>query len=52
MKIVDIRANYDKALTEASEVIMTGGLVIYPTDTVYILAVDPTNDKAVETLLK
>lgn len=51
MKTVDIRANYDAAIKTAAKVILAGGLVIYPTDTVYILAVDPTNTEAVKTLL-
>jgi L-threonylcarbamoyladenylate synthase len=36
---------------KAAEVIKKGGLVIFPSDTVYILAVDPTNQKAVNKLL-
>jgi L-threonylcarbamoyladenylate synthase len=43
MKMVDIK--------KAASVIKSGGLVIFPSDTVYILAVDPTNQKAVEKLL-
>ncbi|MBP9817639.1 threonylcarbamoyl-AMP synthase, partial [Candidatus Shapirobacteria bacterium] len=38
-------------ITKAAEVIKQGGLVIFPSDTVYILAVDPTNQKAVDKLL-
>lgn len=37
---------------KAAEVIKAGGLVLYPTDTVYILAVDATNQKAVNKLLE
>ncbi len=33
------------------EILKNGGLVVFPSDTVYILAVDPTNEKAVEKLL-
>jgi len=38
-------------IKEAVEVIKNGGLVIFPTDTVYILAVDPTNQRAVDKLI-
>lgn len=40
-----------KEIEKAAEVIKNGGLVIFPTDTVYILAVDPTNQKAVDKLI-
>ena len=36
---------------KAAEVINKGGLVVFPSDTVYILAVDPTNKLAVDKLL-
>lgn len=38
-------------IEKAAEVINRGGLVLYPSDTVYILAVDPTNQVAVDKLL-
>ena len=38
-------------IKKAAEVIKKGGLVVFPSDTVYILAVDPTNQKAVDKLL-
>jgi len=41
-----------KALEEAAKIILAGGLVIFPSDTVYILAVDPTNEKGVKKLLE
>ncbi|MEI8067600.1 MAG: L-threonylcarbamoyladenylate synthase [Candidatus Shapirobacteria bacterium] len=40
-----------KIIEETARVLNSGGLVIFPSDTVYILAVDPTNKKAVEKLL-
>lgn len=40
-----------KIIKEAAKVILSGGLVVFPSDTVYILAVDPTNEMAVEKLL-
>src|SRR3989339_569657 len=49
MKIIKIsQKNY---LSQAVAVIKSGGLVVYPSDTVYILAVDPRNPEAVKKLL-
>lgn len=50
MQIVDIKKN-SEAVKKAAEAIRNGGLVVFPTDTVYGLMVDPTNKKAVEKLL-
>jgi len=43
MEMVDIKV--------AAKVIKSGGLVVFPSDTVYILAVDPTNQEATNKLL-
>ena len=51
MFILDISKNYDLVLSKAAENILAGNLVIFPSDTVYILAVDPTNQAAVDLLL-
>ena len=52
MKILEIRENnYQKILKETVKVLENGGLVVFPSDTVYILAVDPTNQKATDKLL-
>lgn len=51
MKIIDIKNNYNQVIKKTVEVILAGGLVVFPSDTVYILAVDPTNKKGVEKLL-
>jgi len=51
MFILDISQNYDLVLKKAAENILAGNLIIFPSDTVYILAVDPTNQKAVDLLL-
>ncbi len=52
MKILEIRENnYQKVIKKTAKTIKSGGLVVFPSDTVYILAVDPTNKKAVEKLL-
>lgn len=52
MKILDIKQNYKKTINETAKVLMGGGLVVFPSDTVYILAVDPTNEKGVKKLLE
>ena len=44
--------NYNQVIKEAAETILAGGLVVFPSDTVYILAVDPTNEKGVKKLLE
>jgi len=51
MFILDISKNYNQVLRRVAASISAGNLVIFPSDTVYILAVDPTNQKAVNTLL-
>lgn len=38
-------------IQKVAEVIKKGGLVVFPSDTVYILAVDPTNQNGVDKLL-
>ena len=53
MKIMEIKDNnYQNLIKETAEVILAGGLVVFPSDTVYILAVDPTNEKGVKKLLE
>lgn len=52
MKILDINNNYQEVLKEAAKTILAGDLVIFPSDTVYILAVDPMNEKGVKKLLE
>ena len=52
MKIIDIKNNYNQVIKKTAEVILAGGLVVFPSDTVYILAVDPTNEKGVKKLLE
>jgi len=43
--------NFGKYIDQIAEVIKNGGLVLFPSDTVYILAVNPTNPTAVKKLL-
>lgn len=51
MKILEITKDYEKVIRKTAEVIKARGLVVFPSDTVYILAVDPTNQAAVNKLL-
>jgi L-threonylcarbamoyladenylate synthase len=51
MLILKISQNYNQILRQTAFAIKAGRLVIFPSDTVYILAVDPTNQKAVDILL-
>lgn len=54
MRILKVNPNSlresEGAINEAVEVIKNGGVVVYPTDTVYGLGVDATNEEAVEKL--
>ena len=43
--------NKNKELVKAGKVIMNGGIVVYPTDTVYGIGCDPYSKKAIERLL-
>lgn len=56
MKVIKLLANNTKsqknALAEAVAELKAGGLVIYPTETVYGAGVDATNQAAVDKLLK
>ena len=52
MKVLEIKGNYQKIIEETVKVLKNGGLVVFPSDTVYILAVDPTNEKGVKKLLE
>ncbi|MDP6532609.1 MAG: L-threonylcarbamoyladenylate synthase [Candidatus Marinimicrobia bacterium] len=47
-----IQADHKEALSLAVEVISNGGLIVYPTDTVYGLGADATNDSAIQKLNK
>lgn len=44
--------NIAEVATRAAKILRSGGLVVYPTDTVYGLGVDVTNEMAVEKLWK
>ncbi|MFV0507215.1 MAG: L-threonylcarbamoyladenylate synthase [Bacteroidales bacterium] len=44
--------NFDKDIEEALKVLRNGGIILYPTDTVWGLGCDATNEKAVERIYK
>ncbi len=44
--------DFDAALDAANAVLETGGIIIYPTDTVYGIGCDATNPKAIEKVRK
>lgn len=51
MITTNIKKNLTGSIELAVKVIKQGGLVVFPSDTVYILAVDPTSQKGVDKLL-
>nr|MBP9781912.1 Sua5/YciO/YrdC/YwlC family protein [Candidatus Woesebacteria bacterium] len=53
MKIVQLtQTNSKVVVTQAVKVLCAGGLVLYPTETVYGAGVDATNQAAVDKLLQ
>jgi L-threonylcarbamoyladenylate synthase len=48
--LIDPHAPSPRALTQAATIIHRGGLVAFPTDTLYALGADASNDRAVERL--
>lgn len=51
MKTEIIKAMHRKAVTKAAEVLGKGGIIIYPTETLYGIGVDATDDKAVKEVI-
>lgn len=47
----DLRSS-EEAIREAAEVIRSGGVIIYPTDTLYGLGADATNAKAIDRVFR
>ena len=43
--------NKNKELVKAGKVIINGGIVVYPTDTVYGIGCNPYSKKAIEIIL-
>jgi len=54
VKIFEVKPNAPSAdvITEAASVIRAGGLVVYPTETVYGLGADASSNKAVEKIFE
>lgn len=54
MKIikVDLNKNYDEAVEEACRVLRLGGVIVYPTDTVYGLGANACDNLAVDQVFK
>lgn len=46
-----VQSTYERKLEQATAAVKRGGLVIYPTDTVYGLGCDPFNPEAVQRLI-
>lgn len=49
---VDLNKNYDEAIEEACRVLKLGGVIVYPTDTVYGLGANACDDLAVDQIFK
>jgi len=47
---VNVRGNFQTAIGTAAKTLLTGGLVAYPTETFYGLAVDARNEEAIKRL--
>lgn len=52
MQIVLNEKNYPSIINNSIKALKKGGIVVYPSDTVYGIAVDATNEEAVKTLDK
>ena len=52
MKIVDVKADADRAVSTAVEALRRGEVLIYPTDTLYGLGADARNKRAISRLME
>jgi L-threonylcarbamoyladenylate synthase len=52
VRVLDLRRDYRGSLDAAVEVLGKGGLVVYPTDTLYALGGDATDEKAVRKVFR
>jgi len=51
-EIISLEKEYDRAFARAKEVLSSGGVIIYPTDTVYGIGGDARNPEVVERIRK
>jgi L-threonylcarbamoyladenylate synthase len=51
-KVISIEKDYEKAFARAKEVLSSGGVLVYPTDTVYGIGGDARNPEVVERVKK
>ena len=51
MKTEIIKINSSKAITSAVKVLEKGGIIIYPTETLYVVGADATSDEAVRKVI-
>ena len=49
-KLINIDSDIEVAVSEANKIFQSGGIFIYPTDTIYGFGCNPFNDTAVQTL--
>ena len=49
-KLIDVDSNIEMAVSEAKKIFYSGGIFIYPTDTIYGFGCNPFNDTALQTL--
>lgn len=47
MEVLDLSRDYQRCLRRAAEILERGGLIVYPTDTLYALGGDALNEKAI-----
>jgi len=47
IKLAD-KSNIEEAILDATDVLLNGGVILYPTDTLYGIGVDATNDAAIQ----
>ncbi len=52
MEIISIGEKKEKIIEKTLEVLKSGGIVVYPTETCYGMGADATNEKAIQKLLK
>lgn len=51
-ELIDLKTEFERGIDEAARIIKNGGVVAFPTETVYGLGADATNEKAVQKIFK